>query len=159
MDKNEPRANPTLINHVIIVYELRVGTHRSTLSLKHWTKPMVNHDVRLSNVMIHQATILHRLSTLRECWSCAKINRRLYGWDPKVVIYPYGLGHCWWRLVATRIFNKGTMISHEIEIVCLFWFKGHVIMKSIATLIHLVEFDMCSLEMENVSWSHNKWDL
>ena len=32
----------------------------------HWTRPMVNHDVRLLVVMIHQATILHALSTLRE---------------------------------------------------------------------------------------------
>ena len=32
----------------------------------HWTKPMVNHDVSLSVVMIHEATILHALSTLRE---------------------------------------------------------------------------------------------
>ena len=31
----------------------------------HWIGPMVNHDARLSIVMIHQATILDRLSTLR----------------------------------------------------------------------------------------------
>ena len=31
----------------------------------HYTRPMVNHDARLSIVMIHQATILHGLSTLR----------------------------------------------------------------------------------------------
>ena len=31
----------------------------------HWTRPMMNHDARLSIVMIHQATILHGLSTLR----------------------------------------------------------------------------------------------
>ena len=31
-----------------------------------WTRPMVNHDARLTTVMIHQATILYRLSTLRE---------------------------------------------------------------------------------------------
>ena len=29
------------------------------------TEPMVNHDARLSIVMIHQVTILHGLSTLR----------------------------------------------------------------------------------------------
>ena len=36
MHKNEPRANPTLINYVIMVYELKVGTiktHKSTSSL------------------------------------------------------------------------------------------------------------------------------
>ena len=83
-----------------------------------------------------------------------------HGWDPKVVIYPYGLGHYWWRLVATSIFDKGTMISHGIEIIYpLEWSKGHVIMKSIAIVIHLVEFDICSLELEYVRWSHNKWDL
>ena len=31
----------------------------------HWIGPMTNHDARLSIVMIHQATILHGLSTLR----------------------------------------------------------------------------------------------
>ena len=29
----------------------------------HWTRPMVNHDVKLSIVMIYQATLLHGLST------------------------------------------------------------------------------------------------
>ena len=42
----------------------------------HWIGPMVNHDVRLSIVMIHQSTILHELSTLRGYRVCAKINRR-----------------------------------------------------------------------------------
>ena len=37
--------------------------------------------------------------------------------DLKVVIYPYGLGHCWWKLVAIGILNRGTMISHGIETV------------------------------------------
>ena len=32
---------------------------------EHWTGPMANHGTRLSIVMIHQATILHELSTLR----------------------------------------------------------------------------------------------
>ena len=31
----------------------------------HWTRPMMNHDTRLSIVMIYQATILHGLSTLK----------------------------------------------------------------------------------------------
>ena len=44
----------------------------------HWTRPMVNHDVRLSIVMIHSAIILHGLSTLREYWAYAEINRRLW---------------------------------------------------------------------------------
>ena len=47
--------------------------------------------------------------------------------------------------------NKGIMISHGIEIVCPFGLsKGRVIMKSVATVIHLVEFDICSLELEYV---------
>ena len=79
-----------------------------------------------------------------------------YRWDPKVVIYPYGLGHYWWRLVATCILNIGTMISHGIEIVCsLGWSKGYVIMKYVTTIIPLVEFDICSLELEYVNRSHN----
>ena len=80
-----------------------------------------------------------------------------FGWDPKVVIYPFKLGHCWWRLVAIGILNRGTMISHRIEIVCpLEWSKRYVIMKSIATVIPLMEFDICSLVIEYVNWSHNK---
>ena len=83
----------------------------------------------------------------------------IYEWDPKVAIYPYGLGYCWWRLVTTGILNRGSMISHWIETICLIgWSKWHVIMKSLATVIHLVEFDICSLELEYVNWSHNKWD-
>ena len=83
-----------------------------------------------------------------------------FRWDPKVVIYPYGLGHYWWRLVTIGIFNIGTMISHGIETVHPFgWSKGHVIMKSMATVIPLVKFDICSLELRYVRWSHNKWDL
>ena len=69
-------------------------------------------------------------------------------WDPKVVIYPYGLGHCWWRVVTIGILYIGIMISHGIEIVCLIgWSKGHVIMKSMTTVIPLVEFDIGSLEL------------
>ena len=30
-----------------------------------WTKPMLNHDARLSILKIYLATILHRLSTLK----------------------------------------------------------------------------------------------
>ena len=80
-----------------------------------------------------------------------------YGWDRKVIIYPYRLGHYWWRLVATSILKIGTMIAHRIKTVChLGWSKGNVIMKSMVILIPLVEFDICSLEVEYVSWSHNK---
>ena len=83
-----------------------------------------------------------------------------YKWDPKVVIYPYILCYSWWRLVTTGILNKGIVISHEIETVCPFgWSKWHVIMKFVAMVIPLVKFDICSLELEYVSWSHNKWDL
>ena len=47
-----------------------------------------------------------------------------YRWDPKVVIYPYRLSYNLCRLVATNILNKGTMISHGIEILCpLGWSK------------------------------------
>ena len=37
--------------------------------------------------------------------------------------------------------------------------KGRVIIKFVATVIILVEFDICSLELEFVSWSYNKLDL
>ena len=32
-------------------------------------------------------------------------------------------------------------------------------MKFVAVVIPLVKFDICSLELEYVSWSHDKWDL
>ena len=32
----------------------------------HWIKPMINHDIKLSVVMIHQVTKLHELLTLRD---------------------------------------------------------------------------------------------
>ena len=84
----------------------------------------------------------------------------IYGWDPKMIIYPYRLGYYWWRLVATCILNRGIMISHGIGIVCLIgWSKGHVIMKFVVIVIPLVEFDICFLELEYVIWSHNKWDM
>ena len=34
-------------------------------TVTHWTRPMVNRDMRLSIVIIHQAIILYELSTLR----------------------------------------------------------------------------------------------
>ena len=83
-----------------------------------------------------------------------------YGWDLKVVIYLYGLGHCWWRLMTTSILNIGTMISHGIEPECpLGWSKWHVIIKSMAKVIPLVEFDICFLKLKYVSWLNNKWDM
>ena len=78
-----------------------------------------------------------------------------YRWDPKVVIYPYELGPCWGRLMVIGILNKGT-----IEIVCpIVLSKGHLIMKYMTIVIPLVEFDICTLELEYVIWSHNKWGL
>ena len=54
-----------------------------------------------------------------------------------------------WR--ETSIINKGTMISHGIKIVCsLGQSKGHVIMKSMVAVIPLMEFNICSLELEYV---------
>ena len=43
----------------------------------HWTEPMMNHNVRLSIIVIRQMTILHGLSTLKGYWVYAKINMRL----------------------------------------------------------------------------------
>ena len=58
------------------------------------------------------------------------------------------------------ILIRDTMISHEIETMYpLMWFKGHVIVEFVAIVIPLMEFDICSLELEYVSWSHNKLDL
>ena len=43
----------------------------------HWIGPMMNYVVRLSIVMIHQATILHELSILKGCKTCVKIIMKL----------------------------------------------------------------------------------
>ena len=54
--------------------------------------------------------------------------------------------------MATGILNIGIMISHGTETVCpLGLSKGHMIMKSVAIVIPLVEFDICSRELEYVS--------
>ena len=116
----------------------------------------MNHDTRLLIVMIHQTTLLHGLSTLRGFLSLWQNQHEAltYGWDPKVVIYPYGLGDYWWRLVAISILNIGNMISYEIETMCpLRWSKGHVIMKSMATIIPLVEFSIYFSELEYIIMS------
>ena len=44
------------------------------------------------------------------------------------------------------------MISHEIETVCSIGSsKGHVIIKSVVAIIHLVRFDIYTLEVEYVN--------
>ena len=55
--------------------------------------------------------------------------------------------------MAIGILNKGTKISYGIEIVCPIGLsKKHAIMKSMAIVILLVEFDICFLE--NMSIDH-----
>ena len=44
------------------------------------------------------------------------------------------------------------MISHRIETMCPIGLsKGHVIKKSMVTIISLIEFDICFLNLEYVS--------
>ena len=53
--------------------------------------------------------------------------------------------------MVISILNNDTMISHGIETVySIGRSKGHVIMKYVATIVHLVEFHICSLELEYV---------
>ena len=64
-------SNPskTIVHYLL----LRVMTYHSHLDDflmmsaydANWTEPTKNHDIRLSIVMIHQATILHERSTLK----------------------------------------------------------------------------------------------
>ena len=127
----------------------------------HWTRPMANHNTKLSIVMIDQATILHGLSTLKRYWVCAKVNIRLrpMGETLKCHIFLW-IGSLLIEAGDIGILNIGTMISYGIEVVCpLRWSKGDVIMKSMAIVIPLMEFDIWFLELECVIWSHNKWDL
>ena len=126
----------------------------------HWTRPTMNHDTRLSIVMIHQATILHGLSTLREYWAYAKINRRLWPMG-ETLKWSYIL--MYWFTIDGDPWQQVFSVEAPWYFIglrqCIGWLKGHVIMKSMAIIIPLMEFDICSLELEYVNWSHNKWDL
>ena len=109
--------------------------------------------------MIHQATILHGLSTLRGYWVYAKINRWL--WPMAEILkwsyIPYRLSHYWWRLVVIDILNRGIMISYGIEAICpLGWSKRHVIMKFVVAVIPLIKFNICFLKFKYISWLNNR---
>ena len=85
-----------------------------------WCKVINCHN--LSSYYI--AWILNLEMILSMCWNQYEV--LTYGWNLKVVIYPYGLDHYWWRLVATCILNRGTIISYGIETMCpLRWSKRH----------------------------------
>ena len=102
-----------------------------------WSKTINSHN----SPSYQTAWILNFERILSKCQN--QQESLTYGWDLKVVIYPYRLDHCWWRMVAPSILNRDTKLSHKIEIVCfLGWSKGHVIMKSVVTIIPLVEFDI-----------------
>ena len=125
----------------------------------HWIGLTINHDIRLldchdsPSYYIACTLNLERISNLY--WN--QLKALTYKWDLNVVIYIYRLGHCWWKLMTIGIFNRNTMISHGIETTCLFrWSKRHAIMKSIIAIIPLVEFDICSLELQYVNWSYDK---
>ena len=133
-----------------LVYVLHIGRDLS----KSWRKIINCHD----SVSYYTTWTLNLERILSLCQNQQKA--LTYGWDSKVVIYPYGLGHYWWRLVVIGILNRDIMISHGIETMCPIGLsKGHVIMKFVGTVIPLIEFDIYSLELENIIWSYNKWDL
>ena len=84
----------------------------------HWTKPIVSHDFRLSSS--HDLTkLLHCVAS--QPWDNIEFVLKLL-WPTSEIIswsyIPYRLGHCWWKLVAIGILNRGTMLSLGIEIVC-----------------------------------------
>ena len=72
--------------HYLLIGEMSYLGYRDRFSMvnvlvymvAHWTEPMVNHDIRLSIVMIHQDFILHGVSTLRGYCICVKLNKRLW---------------------------------------------------------------------------------
>ena len=61
-------------------WPLRCVSHGECTSVfnAHWIGPMVNHNSRLSIVIIYQAIILHGLSTLRGYWVYTAFNKRLW---------------------------------------------------------------------------------
>ena len=127
----------------------------------HWTWAIVNHDIRLSIFMIHHDTILHELLSLRGYWTYDEINKGFWPMSETLKwSHILGLSHYWWKLVAISILNRGTITSHGIKIMCtLRWSKGHAIMKFVALIMSLMEFNICFLDLEYASWSYNKWDL
>ena len=52
----------------------------------HWIGPMMNHDVKLSIIMIHQSTMMHKLLILRGYWAYARIDRRLWPMSETLMI-------------------------------------------------------------------------
>ena len=81
-------------------------------------KPIVNHNYLV--VIIHQATILCKLSTLKRYWAYVEINTRFWPISETLMWLHilYGLRHYWWILVVIGILNIGTIISHGIDTLC-----------------------------------------
>ena len=134
---------------------LKVDLRQSLLDWKSNSHYLRSTNSMQSLISIY-SIILYQLSWFTKllCWWTFNLDIEFV---PKPIggfnlwVRPYGLGHYWWRFVATCILNIDTTISHEIEIVYpLGWFKGHVIMESVATIIPLVEFGICSFELKYV---------
>ena len=70
MDLDNPIQ--TVVHHLLIRGMVYLGgrdvsySDCTSVCDAHWIGPTMNHDARLSIFMIHQVTILHGLSTLRE---------------------------------------------------------------------------------------------
>ena len=97
--------------------------------------PTVSHDLRLSS---SHDKLLH--CVISQPWENIEFVLKLVvGPTGEIVSWSYiayELGHYWWKSVAIGILNKGTMISHGIETVCLLgWSQGSVFMETMLIVV------------------------
>ena len=116
----------------------------------HWTRLVMNNDERLLDYYDSPSYYVAWTLNLKKILSFVMKSTRNF--DLKWLYISYGLSYCWWKLLATSILNRDTMIYHGIETMCLIgWSQRHVIMKFMVVIISLVEFNICSLKLEYVS--------
>ena len=116
----------------------------------HWTRLVMNNDERLLDYYDSPSYYVAWTLNLKKILSFVMKSTRNF--DLKWLYISYRLGYRWWKLLATSILNRDTMIYHGIETMCLIgWSQRHVIMKFMVVIISLVEFNICSLKLEYVS--------
>ena len=106
---------------------------------------MVNHDINYQIIMIHQSTMLHGLSTLKEYKLVMRSSMVFaYEWDLKVVIYSL-----WIRLLLIKV--GGKIYSQNKHHHISWYWKIYDPSNSLTKIWH-----MLLKELEYVNWSHNR---
>ena len=117
----------------------------------------INYWIVLTSTSYHVVWFLNLEKILSQClslqwlWLMVETLKWLY--------IPYGLIHHWLILITIDILNKGTIISHGIEIMCPPWVIlrnfDHKIYGIIVILKWNLRYVIC--ELEYVNWLQNKW--